>query len=107
VKSTISYYVKKYFTILLAPIYFHLGHYSFVINLITIGYDLVDILGTYFLNFLMIGGLIFYKNHIFQIFNKLFFKNYLINKNNLPFLNFFNTFFTSVNKFISNIKNKF
>lgn len=106
-KATFSYYLNKYVTILLAPIYYHFGHYSFVLDLLSIGQDAVDTLGLYFLNFAFIAALIFYRNFFFQIFNKFFFKNYLVNKNVTPFLNYFNFFFNNFNKIFNFFYKKF
>jgi hypothetical protein len=77
-----------------------------VIDLLTIGQDMVDTLGAYFLNFIIIASLAFYRNYFFQIFNKLFFKNYFTNKNNLSFLNYFHLFLNNLNKTVVNIFKK-
>jgi hypothetical protein len=98
VKALISYYTSKFCFVLLAPIYYHFGHISLVIDILSIGHDLVDILGTYFLNFIFVGALIFYRNFFFQIFNKYFFKNYFTNANRLPLFNYFSLFFASLKK---------
>lgn len=105
-RTFIMYCLNKYITILLAPIYLHFGHYPFVLDLLSIGQELIDTLGIYFLNFILIGALIFYRNFLFFIFNKFFFKNYLINKNNLPFLSYFGFFFKSLNRVGTAVLNK-
>jgi hypothetical protein len=101
VKALCLHYLKTFGTYLIAPIYFHFGHYAFMMDLMTIAHDMADTLGIYFLNFIIISAFIFYRNFFFQLFNKLFFKNYNLTQNNTPFLNYFNLFFNNLRKLVS------
>jgi hypothetical protein len=103
VSAFILYHLNQFVYYLLAPIYFHFGHYSFVLDVLTVGGDVVDTLGIYFLSFFFISGVIFHRNYILQILNKLFFKNYFINRNILPLLNNFSSFFADLGKGVKNI----
>jgi hypothetical protein len=107
VKASLSYHLNKLLTFLMAPIYYHFGQYSFVLDLLGIAQDLIDVLGTYFLNFLFIGTLVFYRNFFLQIFNKFFYKNYTFNKNYNVFLNYIYFFFTNLNKTFNFLNRKF
>jgi len=75
-----------------------LGHYAFVLDVLTIGQDIVETLGVYILVFIVINALSFYRNYVFIFFNKFYFKNHLINKNILIFSDYFSLFFVKLNK---------
>jgi hypothetical protein len=57
-------------SIWLAPFYYHFGHYAWFHELLSIGQELAETVGLYVLVFILIGALIFYRNYLFQIFNK-------------------------------------
>lgn len=93
-------------SILLAPIYYHFGHYSIVIDIITLGGEIVDTLGLFFLVFIFLISITFYKNLTFQVFVKSFFKNYIFSFNFTPLLTYISTFFKNFLKLISFLLNK-
>ena len=87
-------YVLK---ILLAPFYFHFGHYALFIEIISYCQELVETIGIYLLVFIFILNLIFYRNYLFLIFNKNIFKN--TNINFIKQINYNNSFFNNIKNF--------
>lgn len=80
---------------LVAPLYFHFGHYWFAIEVITIVQEMADVIAFFFLAIAITGSIVLYRNIMFQVLNSSFFKNYFSVSNRLPLLNYFSIFYNS------------
>lgn len=63
-----------------------------------IGQDLAETVGIYFLAFIFIGALIFYRNYLFQVFNKHILQNSFVLTNRVLFSNYTFFFFNTLKK---------
>jgi len=81
-----------------APLYFHFGHYNWFLDTATSFSELVDTNVIYFLFFLFLTFVVFYKNTFLKNFLKNFFKMPLSHSFNTLVLFYYNFFFTNFKK---------
>lgn len=74
--------------ILFAPLYFHFGALSFIVELNVIMFEIADIIATYFLFFFFIIGIALMRNFILWVYNRIYLK-----KNDNSFFIFTNLIF--------------
>ena len=82
----------------MAPIIFHFGHYPFVLELFTLGQELAETVGIYFLAFILFSAVIFYRNYLFLLYNKMFFRFPNENRNTVNSQNNSSSFFGKLRK---------
>ena len=91
------FFYKKIF-IFLALLHFHFEHHKLFINIMCFDQNLVEICGIFIITFIFTGFLIFYRNSLFIIYNKIYIKLKKIS-NYISFFNYFSLFFSSFKNF--------
>lgn len=100
-KFFIQEQISELKTYLLAPIYFHFGHYPLVMDILTLGQEMGEIIFIFLLVAIFIARLVYYRNYYFQVFSSFYFHltNLLPNRQSL--FNYTSSFFTSLKSGIS------
>lgn len=106
-KLWIIFHIYEILWTLALPFIYLFGHLKIFQNTIIIFQSIFDTLGIYFLVFLFIIIIIFFRNYILQVFNKKFFKNFLKNFNILLFNNYINFSYKSIHNSIIILINNF
>jgi len=86
---------------LLAPIYYHFGHYPLVIEIITVGQEMGEIVFLFFLFFIFLSYAVYYRNYYFQVFSNFTFNLSNFFKNKQPLSNPVSIFFDVLKKKVS------
>ena len=106
-KSWILFNIYEILWIFTLPFIYLFGHLKVFQNTIIIFQSIFDTLGIYFLVFLFVIIIVFFRNYMLQIFNKKFFKNFLKNNNVLLFNNYIKFSYKSIYNSIMLLINKF
>nr|QCU82638.1 hypothetical protein [Pseudourostyla cristata] len=93
--------------ILMMPFYYHFGSYQWFSDLISLFHEIGNILSVYYLALIFIGLLLYYRNVLFNIFDKNLFKNFFSRASLIAFLTHISFFFISIFDTIIYFLNRF
>lgn len=93
-------------TALVAPLYFHFGHYAWFINYAAVFGEILETVIIFFLAIICIRWLITHRDYIFQTLIKNFYKNYIVTINTMPLNAYFTMVFNDLISFTSLIIKK-
>jgi len=100
-QELITYFFFQFSNFLLAPLYFHFGHYPLFIDIMTSLTDMVDTIAFFFLLFFFLISVTTHRDTTFFSYAKTFYKNYSHYLNRLPLYTYFSNFFSNFSKLIS------
>ena len=93
--------ISEFKTYLLAPIYFHFGHYLLVMDILAFGQEMGEIIFIFLLVIAFIARLVYYRNYFFQVFSSFYFHLTNLLPTKQPLFNYISSFFTSLKSGIS------